>query len=566
MHRGSIKRALIVLGVAVGGVFAASPAADAAVTATFTANAGVLSVFGDGLANTIAVSRDGTGAILVNGGAVRIAGGASTVANTTLIQVFGQAGSDVLALSEANGALPAANLIGGGGDDTLTGGSGADQLFGQAGKDTLLGKGGNDTLLGGDEADTLTGGDADDKVFGQAGNDRLVWSPGDDTDLNEGGDGADTVEVNGGNGTEQFTATANGTRVRFDRISPAPFTLDIGTTEQLELSANGGDDTFTGSNGLATLITLTVDGGPGNDALSGGDGADVLRGGDGDDVVLGKRGNDIAFLGAGDDAFQWAPGDGSDVVEGQDGTDGLAFDGANVAEKIALSPNGSRALLTRDIANIVMDLNGLETVDVEAVGGADTVTVNDLTGTGVATVIAAVGTPANAEDSAPDTVFVNGTAGDDVATVAGAGAEVDVLGLPTRIAMLGGFAPNDHLIVGALAGDDVLDAFGLTAGAPRLTLDGGDGDDILIGGDGDDTLLGGAGDDVLIGGPGDDVLDGGAGNNVVLDDLGTNAVTSAAVADRAWKTAHVEVADGKSVVTLKGKAHALPRAALGPST
>ena len=30
-----------------------------------------------------------------------------------------------------------------------------------------------------------------------------------------------------------------------------------------------------------------------------------------------------------------------------------------------------------------------------------------------------------------------------------------------------------------------------------LTLDGGDGDDVLIGGDGNDTLLGGAGDDVL---------------------------------------------------------------------
>src|SRR3712207_8448312 len=55
----------------------------------------------------------------------------------------------------------------------------------------------------------------------------------DDTDLNEGGAGTDTVEVNGGGGTEQFTATANGTRVRFDRLNPAPFALDIGTTENL---------------------------------------------------------------------------------------------------------------------------------------------------------------------------------------------------------------------------------------------------------------------------------------------------------------------------------------------
>ncbi|HEX5222105.1 MAG TPA: hypothetical protein VFZ59_21255 [Verrucomicrobiae bacterium] len=62
--------------------------------------------------------------------------------------------------------------------------------------------------------------EADDQAFGQAGNDRFVWNPGDDTDLNEGGSSTDTVEVNGGNGAEQFTVTANGTRVRFDRLDP----------------------------------------------------------------------------------------------------------------------------------------------------------------------------------------------------------------------------------------------------------------------------------------------------------------------------------------------------------
>jgi len=56
--------------------------------------------------------------------------------------------------------------------------------------------------------------------------------------------------VNGGNGAETFSVTANGTRVRFDRITPAPFSLDIGTSENLVLNANGGDDSFTAGNGL----------------------------------------------------------------------------------------------------------------------------------------------------------------------------------------------------------------------------------------------------------------------------------------------------------------------------
>src|SRR5215510_5758150 len=102
-------------------------------------------------------------------------------------------------------------------------------LFGQSGNDTLLGKGGFDLLFGGTDNDTLTGGDADDQVFGQTGDDRMIWNPG---------DGTDTVEVNGGNGTEQFTTTANGTRVRFDRLNPAPFSIDIGTSEKLTLNAN----------------------------------------------------------------------------------------------------------------------------------------------------------------------------------------------------------------------------------------------------------------------------------------------------------------------------------------
>jgi hypothetical protein len=157
--------------------------------------------------------------------------------------VVGAAGNDVINLDEANGALPRANLFGGAGNDTLTGGSGGDTLVGQAGNDTLLAKGGFDALFGGSGNDALTGGDADDRAFGEAGNDRMIWNPGDDTDLNEGGADADTTEVIGGNGAEVFSTTANGARVRFDRVDPAPFAIDIGTTESLVVNANGGDDT-----------------------------------------------------------------------------------------------------------------------------------------------------------------------------------------------------------------------------------------------------------------------------------------------------------------------------------
>ena len=118
-----------------------------AVTGTFTN--GVLTVFGDNLNNNVTVSRNAAGNILVNGGAVPVQGGNANVANTSLIQVFGQGGNDTITLDQANGALPRANLFGGAGNDTLIGGAGGDMLFGQSGNDTLRGNGGFDFLFGG---------------------------------------------------------------------------------------------------------------------------------------------------------------------------------------------------------------------------------------------------------------------------------------------------------------------------------------------------------------------------------------------------------------------------------
>jgi Ca2+-binding RTX toxin-like protein len=489
-------------------------ASSGAITAQ--ASNGVLTVFGGSADNTITLSRDVAGKILVNGGAVTVSGFTPTVANISLIQVFGSGGNDNITLNESVGALPAANLFGGDGNDTLVGGSGRDLLFGQAGNDQLLGKGGSDLLFGGADNDALTGGDADDQAFGESGNDRMIWNPGDDTDLNEGGAGSDTVEVNGGNGAETFTATPNGTRVRFDRVTPAPFSIDIGTSENLVLNANGGNDAFTGSNGLSTLITLTVDGGTGNDSITGGDGNDFLLGGDGDDLVTGARGNDVALLGAGDDTFVWNPGEGSDVVEGQDGIDKMLFNGANISEKFDVSANGSRVRFFRDVANITMDLNDVEKIDVNALGGVDNILVNDMSGTDLTELNVSLAATGGSGDGAADTVNVNGTIGDDVIVVAGDNSGAVVLGLATRVSVFGNEAVNDQLHVNALAGDDVVDASALGANTIRFSADGGDGDDVLIGSAGSDTLVGGAGDDILIGGDGADVLNGFPGNDVLI--------------------------------------------------
>ena len=483
-----------------------------AIKATFSQGAGVLSVLEDSLDNTIVTLRDAAGNILVSG-AVAVTGGRPTVSNTALIQEFGTAGNDTISLDEANGALPAAQLFGGAGNDTITGGSGNDQLFGGSGNDTLLGKGGNDRLFGGAGNDTLTGGAGDDQMFGQAGNDRMIWNPGDGSDLMEGGDGA---------------------------VTPGPFFLDIGTTENLVVNANGGDDVITAGNGLANLIQLTIDGGAGNDTITGGDGADLLRGGDGNDVITGGRGNDTAQLGNGDDTFVWNPGDGSDTVEGQVGFDTLQFNGANLAEKIDLTANGSRARLTRDVGTVTMDLNGVEQVNVVALGGADTITVGDLTGTGISQVALDLGSAA--DPNTPDTVVINATTGDDVINITNENGVIRISGLAEDVT-ISDFNANDRIVINGLGGDDVINASGLPAGI-LLTANGGDGDDILLGGAGIDTLNGEAGDDILLGGSAQNVLNGGPGANVVIPGGAAAPIGDATLLSQFMASTFVSAGDG----------------------
>ena len=74
---------------------------------------------------------------------------------------------------------------------------------------------------------------------------------------------------------------------------------------------------------------------------------------------------------------------GFDKVEGQDGSDTMLFNGSAANENFDVAANGGRVLFFRNIGNVTMDLDNVETVDVRALGGADTTVVNDLSGTDV---------------------------------------------------------------------------------------------------------------------------------------------------------------------------------------
>lgn len=231
------------------------------------------------------------------------------------LTVNGLGGNDEMTADPGLAALTALTLRGDQGTDTIAGGDGADRILGGDDADAVSGNAG---------ADVLQGDRANDAVNGGAGDDTLVWNNGDGSDTNDGEDGFDTIEVNGASAGDEFTvAPAAGGRVLFERTNLVPFSLDVATSEELELNGLDGDDRFDAQPG--TGLAMVVSGDVGNDTLSGSESPDTLIGGSGSDVLTGGAGLDVLDGQEGDDAL--AVRDGSfDLARGGAGTDSAQTD------------------------------------------------------------------------------------------------------------------------------------------------------------------------------------------------------------------------------------------------
>jgi RTX calcium-binding nonapeptide repeat (4 copies) len=441
---------------------------------------------------------------------------------------------------------------------------------------TVATLGGNDTidasnLAGGSAQLRLAGGQGADTLTGSTGDDTFVWNPGDESDTLDGNQGTDTLEFNGSNAGERLGVAASGSHLLVTR-DVAAVTQNAAGIENVDLKPIGGSDTVSVSDLSATPVTnvsvdLAASGGGGDgtsddvilngttnadtvkvsgdagavrvdgpqlpvtvthaeqafdhltiNSLDGADSLDAagLAAGAMDMIFSGGRGNDTMIGSQGADTFVWNPGDGSDTIDGQAGADTLLFNGANVGEQIGINPNGSHLRFTRDVAAITLDAVGVEDVHFLARGGADTITVADLSGTDVTDTNIDLTNGLGAGDGAADNVLVTGTDGADSVSVAGTAGTASTTGLHSKVTITGAEPANDRLTVNAAGGDDVVEANGLAADAIALTENGGQGADVLVGGAGNDILNGDAGDDVLTGGPGQDQLDGGTGNNILI--------------------------------------------------
>src|SRR5204862_8080103 len=108
------------------------------------------------------------------------------------------------------------------------------------------------------------------------------------------------------------------------------------------------------------------------------------------------------------------------------------------AEQGTLTANGNRLTFFRTPGNITMDTHGVENVDFNALGGADQVTANDLTGTDVTSVHVDLANTLGGTtgDGQADRVIVNGTNGNDTVDVTGDASGMKTSGLAATVAVL----------------------------------------------------------------------------------------------------------------------------------
>jgi Ca2+-binding RTX toxin-like protein len=280
------------------------------------------------------------------------------------LAVSGLGGKDVLSAATLAAQAIGLTLDGGAGDDTLAGGQDSEVLIGGDGNDSIDGNRGNDlALLGaGDDTFVWDPGDGSDTVEGQAGTDTMRFNGSNaneriDLSANGGrlrfvrdvagitmdsddvervdfnalggtdvvtvndltgtdvtsvnvdlagaggsGDGQpDNVIVNGTNGDDaiQVNGDASGVQVSGLRAVLHLTNAEV-PTDMLTINALGGNDVVEASGLAANAISLTLDGGAGDDVLIGSAGSDILFGRDGDDVLLGGPGQDVLDGGTGD--------------------------------------------------------------------------------------------------------------------------------------------------------------------------------------------------------------------------------------------------------------------------
>ena len=451
--------------------------------------------------NSLAIATDSTSARSVG-----VAGAALTAVTVTGSQpttITG--GGAALAKIDASGIskgvtfsatvkATGAELIGGGGNDTITGSTGADTLTGGDGVDALTGGAGIDVISGGAGIDTITGGTGKDTMTGGTGADTFVFSANATAST-------PAVNVSTLSATDTITDFVSGT----DKLSGTQAVAFLGnfTNIQAALAANNATGVLALSAAFVTgENNLYVFEAAGN-ALST------------DDLVVNLTG--VTSLAA------------TDFLLGSQGTGNTSALSATVAVvNSTTSTNASKTTTVKD-DTISGSVAFVEDSTIDGGAGSDTLALS---------IAATTGTDDGALDADDLDTITNVetiTLANRTASTANGNVDyditlahemVDVGDTLTIVSSEDGVNSDGAMATAGVTLTAAEFTSGNVGGAASLHYTGAGAKDVITGGDYNDTIIGGDGDDTLTPGAGNDSVDGGAGNDTITLGATANTVTS----------------------------------------
>ncbi|WP_343521273.1 calcium-binding protein, partial [Sphingomonas sp.] len=478
-------------------------------------------------------------------------------------RIFGETGSDWLASGNRNRAdttRPVAfpddgteydQLYGGDGDDRLTfgygdladGGAGIDRLYlSLAGADhgvtvNTLGLGGSDWDVDGtliryvEQIGEITGTSFDDRFWlgpTPVQSDDMVVNGGEGGDIFGDNGGTNWLKMNGGAGNDRWIASEASRLTSF-----------------IWVHFNGGDgvDTLDFRNMLAGVDVdiqalryfhsnvENIDGSAFDDEFVGSNLDNVIQGMDGDDVIFGVRGADVLVGGNGNDRLDG--GFDADYMVGGLGDDTYVIDEVmdRVIELAGEGTDTIRVNFTYSLRDVIENLTLYGTTAIDGFGNGSG---NVITGNGAANKLYS---GSGTDDHGADIDSLSGGGGDDLLSIgygdsADGGAGRDGLRISLRGATTGvtldmraltegqsmtfaGGTLTGIEYVAHVTGTAFSDQFLVHTQSGLLTLEAGDGDDVVSNIATVIEFFGGNGDDRFISGSGGDYVDGGAGVDTV---------------------------------------------------
>jgi hypothetical protein len=309
-----------------------------------------------------------------------------------------------------------------------------------------------DVTMGSDQLAVDFGGDGTvDAHFAMSAVQRvtvLVAGGDDGVDVSGPGVGRVPIAVNGGVGDDGIGVVGNiGDRGAGD----APVTVNAG---------DGNDDVVAAVPGPAV-----INAGAGDDSVDGGGagiGRETVSLGDGDDTFISEL---SAFVGA-----------RTDIVDGGTGKDTMNVQGSFASEDVVLSAHEGHLIVTHNGLDHINSV-GVENVNwagfggLDEAGAGDSVSVHDLTGTGVVNFTPDFSAPADggAPNNSADQLTVTGTQGVDHIAVSAFANAITVSGLTASVTPIE-LNAKDTLIVNTLGGNDTVDTVALPQGLVQLQV------------------------------------------------------------------------------------------------